>query len=189
MNRRAIEMVLHFGAGDANPFPGIPPDANLDPEAMEAGKVLMVEGIIAPVMGKPGSYTLTERGRVWHDMVIGTPMPVQVWGDPRGMTLTLPVTTTTQGNISPAPAVTMMQAPMPDLPEGFTPNITGIRPTELQGTDWIAVARRNGNIVESFVGQLGPWTIKNNGDDIIGWERAEAPKDEIVAPSKGPAKK
>ena len=48
-------------------------------------RTLVANGILDPnvAIDKSLSYTLTEKGEVFLDMILNTPYPIEVWGDPR----------------------------------------------------------------------------------------------------------
>ena len=48
-------------------------------------RTLVANGILDPnvAIDKSISYTLTEKGEVFLDMILNTPYPIEVWADPR----------------------------------------------------------------------------------------------------------
>lgn len=82
MTPLALEMLIwfHTRASSAGPFPNI----HLDPQA-DIVQWFTEFGIIEPYEGASEAYTYqtTKRGDAWLKLCLNTPMPVQLWVDPR----------------------------------------------------------------------------------------------------------
>lgn len=82
MTPLAMEMLIWFFTrpAEAGPFPNI----NYGPQS-EIVQWFLREGIIEPFEDKSPAltYRTTPRGEAWLTMCLETPMPVQVWVDPR----------------------------------------------------------------------------------------------------------
>lgn len=75
MNPAFLSVLIHCHAV-AEPLQG-------SPVHRDAVMFFLNNGIIA-VDDRDGSgYATTERGRRWLEMILETPMPVQIWTDPR----------------------------------------------------------------------------------------------------------
>jgi hypothetical protein len=149
---------------------------------------LVSEGIIVPA--GPSSHELTDRGRAWLDMILDTPMPVQLWADPRKLPSTELVAEvsrrTMQRAFDSAVGVTAAkQDPSPPVPPGYTPH---------DGTGRPPIWNENGkvgmpDVVLVYRGMPKPkqqrpnrlplgsvnwkWGAAPSNDDVIGYRIAE----------------
>lgn len=83
MTPLAIEMLIwfHTRGAEAGPFPNI----RMGSPQGEIVAGFLAEGIIEAYEGTSPQHTYrtTDRGKAWLTMMLDTPMPKQVWIDPR----------------------------------------------------------------------------------------------------------
>jgi len=83
MSPLALEMLIWFctRAAEAGPFPSL---ITHEPQK-EIRNAFLADGIIEP-WDKDSTipvYRATEKGRAWLSIILNTPLPIQVWTDPR----------------------------------------------------------------------------------------------------------
>lgn len=140
-----------------------------------------------------GMTVLTDKGRVWLDMLASTPLPVptSAWADPR-QPAKFP-----GAPYPPAPSITQVTVPAPILrgnagsaatlppqPPGFVPNEhTALKPGEVPANlprdTEVECIWRNGKRVKNFAGAV-IWGHRNSPSDVI-YIRVIQPEPLLVA--------
>lgn len=133
-----------------------------------------------------GAFILSERGSIWLDMILATPLPQQQWIDPRfsgspaaqsaPAAAERPVAATTAQ--TKAPAAVPADLPQVDIPDGFIPVAPGSmsRPESLQtGKEFVHVIRRNGDHQQLYAASVN-WKDNGKPDDPIAFKEVEEPE-------------